>query len=193
MRGHLLPREFSQTGEYSKETRDHARGFRLLIHAEIEAYIEDKAREILVGALKDWKANNSVRNVLLALLVFWNRAWMAGNQAPNKTQLDDVASGVNQAAKEYFFNLKSNHGIKEKNLLSVLAPIGIDLRLLDAAWVAAMDSFGENRGIVAHSSVSSSREIDPAGEWNSVGQLIEGLNALDEKFEALFGPPQNGL
>ena len=37
----MLPEKFSPTGDYSDRQLDRARGFRLLAHAEIEAFLED--------------------------------------------------------------------------------------------------------------------------------------------------------
>jgi len=43
---HFLPAEkdFSLTGNYSKEQHDKTKAYLLLVHAELEAYFEDRAR-----------------------------------------------------------------------------------------------------------------------------------------------------
>lgn len=47
LRQNLLPVKFSATGDYTDIQMDHARGYRLLAHAEIESYLEDVSREQL--------------------------------------------------------------------------------------------------------------------------------------------------
>jgi hypothetical protein len=48
-----------------------------------------------------------------------------------------------------------------------------------------MDSFGQQRGIVAHNSSQVRTVLDPVSERAVVQQLISGLNAFDELLNAL--------
>jgi hypothetical protein len=55
LRKHMLPTTFSPTGNYTERQQDHARGYRLLAHAEIEAYLEDVSRATVTEAIRRWK------------------------------------------------------------------------------------------------------------------------------------------
>ena len=50
LRRHCLPSVFSATGDYSQRALDRARGYRLLVHAEIESFVEERAFEVGLNA-----------------------------------------------------------------------------------------------------------------------------------------------
>jgi hypothetical protein len=74
-----------------------------------------------------------------------------------------------------------NHGIKEKNLLSLLLPIGIDHSSLDSGFLADIESFGSMRGHAAHTSSRAAvrRAVDPREELNRVESLLDGITDID--------------
>lgn len=85
--------------------------------------------------------------------------------------------------------IEQNHGVKEANILALLLPIGIDSDDLDPTLIATMNTFGEQRGLVAHSSATSYRTIqppDPATELSRVQQIVQGLSRVDELINNLM-------
>ena len=68
LRLHLLPASFSPTGDYTDRQQDRARGYRLLVHAEIESYLEDVSRETVTQAIRDWKKSNKPSNIIVSFL-----------------------------------------------------------------------------------------------------------------------------
>src|SRR5436190_316520 len=70
LRGRFLPKNFSPTGDYTDRQLDHARGYRLLVHAEIEAYLEDRAQKIANGSVKQFHVDGRPKHVLMNLLSF---------------------------------------------------------------------------------------------------------------------------
>src|ERR1700746_382487 len=80
LRAHLLPIEFSPTGVYAKHELDKARAYRVLVHAEIEAYLEDSARRIANESLKQWKATQKARSVIVSLVSFQSNSKPASQQ-----------------------------------------------------------------------------------------------------------------
>lgn len=193
LREHLLPPEFSKDGRYREEEIDYAKGYRLLVHAEIEAYLEARCKEVIVSALTNWKKKSLASVPILSLLVHWNAGWPKGrdedltfDSLPVKDELKNISDGLNQAAKEYFRHLKQNHGIKESNLHLLLLPIGINFPDLDQTWIALMNSYGETRGLIAHGSSEATKEINPQDELNDVQDLRAGLRSLDKMLSALI-------
>ncbi|MEZ4870096.1 MAG: hypothetical protein R3C14_52695 [Caldilineaceae bacterium] len=78
--------------------------------------------------------------------------------------------------------MENNHGIKEANILQLLLPVGVEADEIDDVWLAAINSFGEERGRAAHTSGSSHRTVvlpDPKDELQKVKLLLDGLKEID--------------
>ena len=69
----MLPSKFSATSTYSDTQLDRARGYRLLVHAEIETYLEDRAQAVVNSAYTAWKVDSKPRHVITCLLAFCNK------------------------------------------------------------------------------------------------------------------------
>ena len=72
LRRALLPGKFDPTGSYRGAERTHLRAisFRILLHAEIESFIEDRAYELFDEAWNAWTNHRVPSRVLSALLAF---------------------------------------------------------------------------------------------------------------------------
>ncbi len=69
----------------------------------------------------------------------------------------------------------------QTNLLKLLLPIGIDSDDLDKVWLLNMDTFGEERGQIAHSSaIKTKQPPNPADELERVKQIIQELEKVDQ-------------
>jgi hypothetical protein len=181
LRAHLLPVQFSPIGQYNDKEHDMARAYLVLVHAEIEAYCEDRSRSIATKAHRRWQNKNRYGRVLVNIMKYHN----VSKGQPWKS-LDKSATKVNSALNFYLGSVGKNHGVKEENLFKMLYPIGIHAADLDTVWLATMDSFGTRRGAVAHTSVSAQQPIDPATEYNRVmKQILPGLRKLDRKVSRL--------
>lgn len=189
----LLPSRFSPTGTYRRPERVHYRAicFRILVHAEIESYLEDRSREVLDAAWKHWKATRTPSETVVCLLGF--------SEVALKLPPDSLGGGVNRQSYESVeiplqkaFNvliasLKNNHGIKESNVLSLVLPLGIDHRKLDSTLLSDLSSYGNARGLVAHSSHSATTTYaDPRSEWNTAITLAKSLLKLDKLFDEMI-------
>lgn len=196
LRTHLLPAQFDPTGAYAPEQITQAVAYRVLCHAEIESYIEDRARDTAVRALSGWDKAGLSRRVLLALIAFSGREMEAppatiAPPQPSQTKVWpeklELSERIRSSGSGFVSFLKKNHGVKEENLLSMLLPVGVDARKLDPLWVSEMSSFGELRGDVAHNSLAGKvvQLPDPKAEYERVERLILGLEKLDMIFDDL--------
>lgn len=192
LRRQLLPRQFDPTGTYPDRIIARARGYRVLAHAEIEHFIEQRVQEVVLHSLKEWKSSGTIRVTLVSLIAFCGR--MA--DVPPDTLLPTDPSAkkrhdeelhlelrLNCAANSFFAAAKENHGIKEKNLLRLLLPIGVSPVDIDPTWLATMNSFGERRGEAAHASGNVGKvkhPPDPKTEFDLVVQVLKGLRDIDE-------------
>lgn len=201
LRAHLLPDVFDPTGVYSDEWISRARAYRVLAHAEVEAYLEDRSREVAKSALDRWKRDRVASPCLLGLVAFSGQVMEGAPEsvAPPQPSAAKVHSEklslharVKRASTAYYGVLERNHGIREANALQLLLPLGIDIDALDAAWLATVDSFGMRRGEAAHSSAASltlKHPPDPKTEFDTVQQIVDGLKVLDEILDWSGGVP----
>jgi hypothetical protein len=187
LRAHLLP-AISATGDYSAQELDRVRGFRLLAHAEIESFLEDRAKEVAIGAVKRWDANGSLGIILMSLVAFHSR-----QRTVTHSHLKDECTGrkqrlretVTQANNAFIAAVEKNHGIREENVLKLLLPIGIKATEIDSTLLNTIDSFGATRGESAHRSVHTQQMIDPKNEDETVKAILAGLAKIDQMLDGL--------
>jgi len=138
----------------------------LLAHAEIEAYLEDISRTIMEDAADRWKRTGT---------------------ATKRTIGAVVEVTVARAVESHRDRLTNNHGIKDKNLIRIFEPLGVDVGAIDTVWLAAMTSFGGLRGVVAHtSSIGATTLPDPMDALKLVKDLVTGLRKIDEVAQKLL-------
>jgi|ERR1700674_244880 len=182
----FLPKRL--TGPFSDRQHDLARGFRLLAHAEIEAYLEDRSRDVARAAVRQFKVDGKPRPVVWSLVSF---QLVKGELTENHLRdhyggtVDHLESVVTKAYNSYEYVLLQNHGIRETNVLKMLLPIGFARTEIDTTWLSTMDSFGTNRGETAHTSYKPTQLVDPATEKSTVDAILKGLAVLDAVFTRL--------
>lgn len=192
----FLPK-ISPTGSYSDLQLAKTTAYRVLAHAEIESYLEDRVWTVVIQAKREWDSLGKAHRTLICLLAFSGQTMEVPpdtltpirptrNLPPEKVKITKKIDSAIQCFKRV---IDQNHGLKEANILSLLLPIGIDSDDLDSALLATMNTFGEQRGLVAHSSASAYRTIrpsDPATELNTVEQIVAGLVDVDELINCLL-------
>ena len=92
---------------------------------------------------------------------------------------------VSSASASYVQTVRDNHGVRRRNLETLLYPLGIVEPRLDSTWLAQMDSFGATRGNYAHKSIKALNPPDPQSELADVNYLLQGLLKLDRVVCAL--------
>ncbi len=197
LRQHLLPRRFSSTGVYRTPVHTRTLAYRVLAHAELESYLEDRVKAIYRKAITSYRNNGTVTRVLASMLAFSGVLLETPpesivppqpNQAPKWDDKIKLANKITLVGNAFNSTIEKNHGIKEKNLLSLLLTIGVDPDEIDGAWLSNMDSFGKERGVVAHSSQSVHRTQqppDPESEHRKVLLLLNGTRVIDEVLNRL--------
>lgn len=179
----LLPR-IKTPGDYTKRELDMIRSYKLLVHAEIEAYVEERAKEKAISAVKSWKASRTKSNVLLALMSYNDIDYISFSNEKN-TSDRDITVRIEKAVKQFMTKVSNNHGIKEINILEMLCPIGIEISELQQAWLNDLNSFGLSRGLVAHTSAKTQQPLDPVSEKNLITSIIKELENVDLKINAV--------
>lgn len=189
--------KINPTGSYSNRQLALTLAYRVLVHAEIEAYLEDRVWEVVLNAKKNWDSHGKTCRTLICLLAFSGQMMEVPPDTLSPTKgTKKVLEGkikinkkIDSAIENFKRVIDHNHGIKEANILALLVPIGIDSGDLAPDWLATMNTFGEERGIVAHTSATSTtiQAPDPATELRRVEQIIsQELWKVDELINNLM-------
>jgi len=185
LRTHLLP-QFTPTGTYTDEELDRTRAFRVLVHAEIESYVEERAWAIVLINVQQWKGDRRPRTVIQSLLscVIEQRA-VEKVYNGNSGQVDRIECAVEAAKTAYHSIVERNHGVKGDNILKLVDPLGVVVA--DQTWLSNMDAFGSDRGNTAHrSALSTTQLIDPRSEWSKIKEIVKGLRKIDKEFDRVL-------
>lgn len=181
LRKRLLPRRFSPLGRYSPVELDHARAYTLLICAEIEHFLEQRASLVADSAFTAWTSGNRSTKVIVNLLARVAPLSFDGKGPGSAT----TSTIVGKCLGHYKERIRSNNGIGSGSLHSLLAPIGIDLDSFDPIWLGTVNSFVQRRGERAHAS-HIVHLIDPASELQDVEMIMKGLKLIDAEMEQLL-------
>jgi hypothetical protein len=154
---------------------DKLAAFRLLVHAEIEDFLETKAKtniyniSVVVAAGSPWMRQFPE---LLSIAYILKKA-PPEFDASDPLRLTNYISDLITSAKSA---IKDNHGVKSWSftILSILS--GKTYDEIDQALSSSLNSFGKNRGDVAHNSVTHSRSLQaPSSELLIVSSLVRQL------------------
>lgn len=199
LKDEFLP-EISPTGSYSESQLSRTAAYRVLAHAEIESYLEERAWEVVQNAKTLWDTSGKNTRTLICLLGFSDLTMDKPPDTlkkPSNVKQDNhdkrlqITEKINSAINSFKKVIDNNHGLKEKNILALLLPIGINSNDLDPnnTWLANMNTFGQKRGLVAHKSATSymtTQTPDPANELNTVTQITDELLRIDELINNLI-------
>ena len=149
---------------------DKIRGMLLLCHAEFESFVERLAFLIVSDALEKWNKTHRSNYNLSSLLT---NSYIDTRQTVD-TKINKIIVDYNNQI------IKNNHGIKEHNIKSLFVPLGYYIDDFDSAFIATLDSFGNDRGAVAHSSAKTSTMYDKATEIRRIDSIIRDFQDFQE-------------
>ncbi|MEZ6234827.1 MAG: hypothetical protein R3B68_11610 [Phycisphaerales bacterium] len=174
----MLPK-INPTGTYTDRQYDRVRGFRALVHAEFEAFLEDRVVDLANRAFANYGNPGPHSKVLLSLLAFHDQDWK---------RTDDTLRKRIDKARTHFVNMikTCNHGIREENIKNMLIPVGIEAFQLDEVWLGTIDTYGRDRGIIAHTAAHTQQPPDPSAEHGTVVFIMQGFKDIDEMMNALI-------
>lgn len=176
LRDRYLPEKPNEIGDYSEEQQDDARACILLVHAEVESYLEELA-ERLCAHVGELIAKEHYDSLTSSFLYFYGART---NEIKDAKSLEDVAKGAVALHRRV---LHGNNGIKSKDISKMFNPFcvgGIDL---DASLEQVLDSFGALRGKCAHSSfIGISEDINCYEIREQVNCLLSHLRRFDSRF-----------
>ncbi|MDB4924273.1 HEPN domain-containing protein [Mucilaginibacter sp.] len=172
LESHFLP-PIKVSGNYTKKELDNTRAFCVLTHAEIEAFFEDVAIFKTDTAIKSW-VNSGKKKI--NLIVFHLATYC--DKAPATKSVTPI-NLVHISHSNYQRSIRSNNGIKQNNLDLLFGKIGYEV---DTTLASTLDSFGVQRGEIAHTSIKTHQPLDPQSEKNRITLIITGLQAFVTDF-----------
>lgn len=151
---------------------DKIRGMLLLCHAEFEAHIEGLALLLVEDAYDKWNRTKKANRIMASLFV----------EAEKINTKESIETKVGKIVSDYKIKIaKNNHGIKASNISTIFKPLGYDTDDFDSAFIATIESFGTDRGLVAHTSAKSTTSMyDQATEINRIDTILQGILDFQE-------------
>lgn len=175
-----LPRTFSPTGSYNNAQYEKVRAYEVLVHAEMEYYFEELALSIAQKAYNKWKNKRKASIPLIAMVVYYSGKYPSTPEThTGNFSQEDVDHRINEAYRDYNYRKSNNHGIKEKNILSLFLPIGIQIDSIDADMLIALSNFGRERGNIAHSTRATT-VLSPDDALRAVNELMTYIDSFDQ-------------
>lgn len=150
---------------------DRLAAFRLLVHAEIEDFLETKAKDNIAALAASTKAPLWVRRFpeLLSLAMVLKKPLPAGQEfdAQRFTAfVQELVAGASSAISE-------NNGIKSQSFLLLSICAGKTVDEVDSVLSGSLNSYGKARGDVAHKSVTHSTMLEaPSSEVSTATSLV---------------------
>lgn len=152
------------------QQQDMIRAMIVLCHAEFEDYIENIALLLLEKGEKQWQQLNIANKNISAL-------FLEHEKICNK---DSIKTKSCKVINDYKKEIIANHGIKQSNLKKLYNPLGYRIEDFDQTFVNDLESFGSQRGEVAHSSSLSMRQML---DFNTEKQKIERILSAIKEFQ----------
>lgn len=155
---------------------DRLAAFRLLVHAEIEDFLEAKAKDNIATLAASVNATHWVRNFpeLLSLAMVLKKVLPAGQDFDSQKFAlfaQDLVGGARSAISE-------NNGIKSQSFLLLSICAGKTVDEVDTVLSGSLNSYGKDRGDLAHKSVMHSAKLKaPSIEVGTATSLVEQIGA----------------
>ncbi|WP_405537214.1 hypothetical protein OG787_30490 [Streptomyces sp. NBC_00075] len=180
---YFIPSPFDPMGSYDDAVYEHTRAFRVLVHAEFEAFIEDRVIEVVNTAFSRWEYSGVISTSLLSVVAYKESQHAMPDSLSDATQkkkYPDLQARVEAGKNEFNRYVRTqNHGIKEKNILRLLLPIGITEKEIDPVWLSVTETWATARGEVAHKAAKMQVRPDPQKEVKTVKQILAGFRDVD--------------
>ena len=157
---------------------DQIAAFRVLVHAEIEDYLERKARESILAlrhktALSCFSIKSNLELFLLASVFGYNLQVLV----PYDSKV--LIASVGKLLGEVDKFVSDNNGIKEGSFVKLSLICGRVADELDVSLISMLNSYGKGRGDVAHQSTRHVRTLlSPSSEKTNAIALVEALGVF---------------
>lgn len=150
---------------------DRLAAFRLLVHGEIEDFLEAKAKDNIAALAASVNGPPWARKFpeLLSLAMVLKKAPPTGQEFDSQkftAFVQELISGAKSA-------ISDNNGVKSQSFLLLSICAGKTADEVDSVLSGSLNSFGKDRGDVAHKSITHSTTLQaPTSEVNTANSLV---------------------
>lgn len=172
----ILFLNFPTSDSLLSQNQDKIKAFIILFHSELEYYFE------LIGkGVNSFQKASAVASRNYSSIP--NHYFVFGIKQPDFSVEFDQNIRGEKILKEYETLLaKKNNGIKSKDILSILLPLGIDYSHIGLTLLNTLNDYGEKRCKFAHTGISlhASQALDRNIESQMSNTIISMIHNLDE-------------
>lgn len=156
--------------------------FKLLMHAELETFIEDRVSFAVRQSLDMWINRKLVTKCLLNLVIRWYPYFEKDKNIYSLPPTTDVVKNLLElCSRRANDEIRENNGIKQHGFTKLAYSAGFLAEDLSGTLLASLESYGKTRGDVAHAAVGRVQTLkDPRVEASEAKQLVELLKQFDE-------------
>lgn len=168
-------------GDYDEIASDSIAVVALLVHAELQYFLERRCLEVADHSINCWIEDNHPRTTLISLVAYCHKG---GGSALPETLVgapSSIREIVAHAKGVYSSQVARNNGIKEADLIQLLLPIGVREYELPFELTASLDWLGSRRGNAAHVAIADRMFIDPQELRASIIRILWQLKRLDQR------------
>lgn len=175
----ILP-QANQTGNYSTEEEIKIKAYYLLVHAEIEYFIERCTLNKVNQIVANFKTTSTPHICLLSIIFSFLKE---DDNVKSLRRAGNIIDLVDYMNGKFHFIINQNNGIKEENLEKMFAPLGIDYRAyLGEILIAELNSLGSKRGDYAHNALHVKSIEDPSIAMRRTVTILRGLGQFTRDF-----------
>jgi hypothetical protein len=151
--------------------------FRLLVHAEIEEYIEKKAKEWLNQKEKEvlegnYKVSSLLEFYAISMLL---KSELLFDVPFDRDKFTEALQHIIKSARDL---IDSNNGIKCDSFMKLSLLCGKAIDEIDSTTAILLRDYGKARGDVAHKSTTSIRTIQaPSVELKNAQEIVKALGS----------------
>lgn len=167
-------------GSYTELEYIKARAFVLLSHGALEDYIEAVCMEVADAAIAAFSADEKPRRAIVTL-VHYGAEKDPSTVSPSGPW--QIRAALKASRQQLLRWRDANNGIKEKDVLRLLLPIGLKESEMGVVWLQSMSELGSLRGRVAHHGhrAGAKTPVDPGDALNTVQAVLPTLCRVDAR------------
>ena len=149
----VLKDSSSETSQYQ------LRAYRILLHAEIEEYIENLILQKIILEKEKWQRTHKIPHCIACLIAY------------NTKGFPNISKRLSEISTKNDINFRIN---------TIISNFQSQIQELDQMLLNNLSSFGTNRGTTVHHSSKVQKLINPNDEVNTVTQIITSLKEIDD-------------
>ena len=152
---------------------DQLAAFRLLFHAEVEGFLEAKAKENMDRISSSLTSPKWIRQYPELLSLAFALKKQAPHDELDTTKFNNFVQTLVSSANQ---SIKDNNGIKSPSFILLSICAGKTIDEIDSVLSGSLNSYGKDRGDVAHKSVTQSRTINaPSTELSAATSIVNQI------------------